>query len=266
MTVLERVALGATVLLGAVLVVFLLAPLVVTILVSFGSSPAFVLPAPGWTLRWYEQLLARDNLFPSILLSLQIAASATVLSLVLGTMAAIALVRGHFRGRQAIATALVSPLMLPSIVLGVSLLHYFRALGLYDAQIALTLAHTVITLPYIVRTVYAGLSLFDFTLIDAARTLGYGYPEAIVRVLLPGLAPAFAAGGLFAFLASMDNYPISIFLVDARNKTLPIQILQYLDEQPDPSIAALAASMIMLTLIIMLLGDRLVGIRRMANF
>jgi putative spermidine/putrescine transport system permease protein len=87
----------------------------------------------------------------------------------------------------------------------------------------------------------------------------------VLRVLLPGLAPAFGAGGLFAFLASMDNYPISIFLVDARHKTLPIQVLQYLDEQPDPSIAALAASMIVLTLIVMIVGDRLVGIRRMAN-
>ena len=265
MTAIERLALVGTGLLAGLMVVFLLAPLVVTVLVSFGSSPAFVLPAPAWTFDWYRLLLERDNLVASVLLSLQVALTATALSLGLGTMAAIALVRGRFPGRQAIATALISPLMLPSIVLGVSLLHYFRGLGLYDAQIALTLAHTVITLPYIVRTVYAGLSLFDFTLIDAARTLGYGYPEAVVRVLLPGLAPAFAAGGLFAFLASMDNYPISIFLVDARHKTLPIQILQYLDEQPDPSIAALAASMIILTLVIMLLGDRLVGIRRMAN-
>ena len=83
--------------------------------------------------------------------------------------------------------------------------------------------------------------------------------------MVPVLAPAFLTSGLFAFLASMDNYPISIFLVDARHKTLPIQILQYLDEQPDPTIAALAASMIMLTLLVMVVGDRLVGIRRMAN-
>jgi putative spermidine/putrescine transport system permease protein len=265
MTAVERLALATSGVLAGMLAVFLLAPLAVTILVSFGSSPAFVLPAPAWTAKWYGLLIERDNLVASVLLSLQVALSATALSLVLGTMAAIALVRGRFPGHQAIATALISPLMLPSIVLGVSLLHYFRGFGLYDAQIALTLAHGVITLPYIVRTVYAGLSLFDFTLVDAARTLGYGYPEAIVRVLLPGLAPAFAAGGLFAFLASMDNYPISIFLVDARHKTLPIQILQYLDEQPDPTIAALAASMIMLTLLVMVVGDRLVGIRRMAN-
>ncbi|MGE0854065.1 MAG: ABC transporter permease [Hyphomicrobiaceae bacterium] len=266
MTALER---GGWVLagsLGVALLVFLLAPLVVTLLVSFGSSPAFVLPAPHWTTRWYEALVQRDSLFPALFLSLQVAASATALSLLIGTAAAIALVRGRFAGRHAIATALISPLMLPSIVLGVSLLHYFRSIGLLDARLALTLAHTVVTMPYVVRIVYAALSLFDFTLIDAARTLGYSHPEAVARVLVPGLAPAFGAGGLFAFLASMDNYPISIFLVDARNKTLPIQILQYLDEQPDPSIAALAASMIGLTLLVMVLGDRLVGMRRMANF
>jgi putative spermidine/putrescine transport system permease protein len=160
----------------------------------------------------------------------------------------------------------VSPLMLPGIVLGVALLHYFRAAGLFDAKLSLLFAHTVITLPYIVRIVYAALQRFDFALIDAARTLGCTYPQAVVRVMLPALAPAFGAAGMFSILASLDNYPVSIFLTDARNKTLPIQVLQYLDEQPDPSIAALAAAMIFLTLLVMILGDRLVGIRRMASF
>ena len=123
----------------------------------------------------------------------------------------------------------------------------------------------MITLPYVVRTVYAALSLFDFTLIDAARTLGLSYPKAVLKVLVPSLAPAFLTSGMFAFLASMDNYPISIFFTDAWTKTLPIQMLQYVEESPDPTIAAISALLILLAAAVLVIGDRLVGLRRMAG-
>ncbi len=84
--------------------------------------------------------------------------------------------------------------------------------------------------------------------------------------MVPVMAPAFLTSGLFAFLASMDNYPISIFLTDARNKTLPIQILQYLDESPDPTLAAISSGIILLTIVILLIADRLVGLRRLGEF
>ena len=110
------------------------------------------------------------------------------------------------------------------------------------------------------------LSLFDFSLIDAARTLGCSYPKAILRVLVPGLGPAFLTSGMFAFLASMDNYPISIFFTDAWTKTLPIQMLQYVEENPDPTIAAISAGLVLLAILALIVGDRLVGLRRMADF
>ena len=95
------------------------------------------------------------------------------------------------------------------------------------------------------------------------RTLGLSYPGAILQVLVPNLAPAYLTGGLFAFLASMDNYPISIFLTDARNKTLPIKMLQYLEEQPDPSLAAISSGLILLACIVLIIGSRTVGLNRM---
>jgi putative spermidine/putrescine transport system permease protein len=108
--------------------------------------------------------------------------------------------------------------------------------------------------------------LFDLTLIDAARTLGLSYPQAILKVMVPGLAPAFLTSGLFAFLASLDNNPISIFLTDARNKTLPIEILRYLEETPDPTIAAISSALILFTIVILFVAERLVGVRRLAQF
>ena len=191
------------------------------------------------------------------------AAQHAAISLVLGTLACIAVTRGNFRGREAIATFAVSPLMMPGLVVGVALLQFFREIGLRDAYLSLLLGHIVITLPFVMRTLLASMAAFDFSLIDAARTLGLSYPRAILQVLVPNLAPAYLTSGLFAFLASMDNYPISIFLTDARNKTLPIKMLQYLEEQPDPSLAAMSSGLILLAVIVLVFGARTVGLNRM---
>jgi putative spermidine/putrescine transport system permease protein len=247
-------------------VVFLLTPLVVTVAVSFGSSSVFSLPPPDWSLRWYERLAATRGLWPALLTSFEVAAFSTGVALVLGTLCAIALVRGRFPGREGIATFLVSPLMLPGLVVGIAMLQGFKAAGLRDAHASLLVAHVVITLPYVVRTVLGSLSLFDFSLIDAARTLGCSYPQAIRRVLVPGLGPAFLTSGMFAFLASVDNYPISIFFTDAWTKTLPIQMLQYVEESPDPTIAAISSGLVLLVILALIAGDRLVGLRKLADF
>jgi putative spermidine/putrescine transport system permease protein len=265
MTAIEKTARFASWLVAATVVVFLLGPLVVTVVVSFTSSSIYTLPPPEWSLRWYASLSQKSGLAEAVWLSVQIALLSTALALVLGTMAAIAVVRGRFAGREAIATFAVSPLMMPGLVVGVALLQAFRAVGFRDAWTSLILAHVVITLPFVVRTLLAALERFDFTLIDAARTLGLSYPQAVLKVLAPGLAPAFLTSGLFAFLASMDNYPISIFLTDARNKTLPIKMLQYLEEQPDPTLAAISTGLILLALIVLAVGSRSVGLNRMVH-
>ncbi len=264
--IVERLARATMWLAALFTVVFLMTPLLVTVAVSFGSSSVFTLPPPDWSLRWFQKLATTRGLVPSLLTSLQVAAFATVVALALGTLCAIALVRGRFPGREAIATFLVSPLMLPGLVIGIAMLQGFKAAGLRETYSSLLLAHVVITLPYVVRTVFAALSLFDFSLIDAARTLGCSYPTALMRVMVPALGPAFLTSGMFAFLASMDNYPISIFFTDAWTKTLPIQMLQYVEENPDPTIAAISAGLVLLAILALIVGDRLVGLRRMADF
>jgi putative spermidine/putrescine transport system permease protein len=266
MTAIERLARLCMWSAAAITVVFLMMPLLVTVAVSFGSSGIFTLPPPDWSLRWYERLASTRGLWPSLLTSLQVAAFSTIVALVLGTLCAIALVRGRFPGRESIATFLVSPLMLPGLVVGIAMLQGFKALGLREAYSSLLVAHVVITLPYVVRTVLAALSLFDFSLIDAARTLGCSYPRALTRVLVPALGPAFLTSGMFAFLASMDNYPISIFFTDGWTKTLPIQMLQYVEENPDPTIAAISSGLVLLAILTLILGDRLVGLRKLADF
>jgi putative spermidine/putrescine transport system permease protein len=266
MTPLERAAIVVVWTVAAGAVLFLLAPLVVVVAVSFTSSPVFNLPPPAWSSRWYERLWNLRDFWPAVRVSLEIALLSTGISLVLGTLCAIAVERGQFPGRETIVTFAVSPLMMPGLVVGVAILQALRQVGLRDAWTSLLIGHIVITLPYVTRTVLASLSLFDFALVDAARTLGCSYPRALLKVMVPVLAPAFLTSGLFAFLASMDNYPISIFLTDARTKTLPIQILRYMEETPDPTIAAISSGLILMTVIVLLIADRLVGLRRLAEF
>ncbi|MBO6755602.1 MAG: ABC transporter permease [Roseibium sp.] len=263
MTRTDRVAVVLCWLFAALVVVYLLTPLVVTVIVSFTSSTVYTLPPPDWSLKWYERLGRKSGLMDSLVLSLNLAFLSTVIALIIGTAAALGVQKGRFPGREAIATFVVSPLMMPGLVVGVALLQFFREMGLRDAYWSLLLAHIIITLPYVMRTLLASLQQFDFSLIDAARTLGMPYPTAILRVMVPNLAPAFLTAGLFAFLASMDNYPISIFLTDARNKTLPIRMLQYLEETPDPTIAAISSGLILMALIALMVSARTVGLNRM---
>lgn len=246
--------------------IFMLAPLIVVVLVSFSNSSVFNLPDGNWSLRWYETMLNKDGLAATVTLSLMVAAGATIAALVLGTLCAIAIEHGRFRGRESLLAFLVSPLLMPGLVLGVALLQTFRAIGLSDVFWSLLFGHIVITLPYVTRTVHASLALFDMRLIEAAQTLGLSRARALVKVMVPSLAPAFLTSGLFAFLASMDNYPISIFLTDARSKTLPIEILHYLEESPDPTIAAISTCLIVLAILVLVLAERLIGMRRLAQF
>lgn len=266
MTATERTAGAAMWLITGLAMVFLMAPLLIAVAVSFSASSVFALPPPEWSLRWYERLPNTRGLWPSLITSLQVAGVSTLVALILGTLCAIGVVRGRFPGREALATFMVSPLMMPGLVLGIAMLQFFREMGLRDAYASLMIAHVVITLPYVMRTVMGSLTLFDFTLIDAARTLGCSYPAALVKVVVPVLAPAFLTSGLFAFLASMDNYPISIFFSDAWTKTLPLQMLQYVEESPNPVIAAISSGLILLTILILAIADRLVGLRRLADF
>jgi putative spermidine/putrescine transport system permease protein len=209
--------------------VFLLSPLVIIALSSLSPTPVFDLPIGGASLRWYAAVGSLDGFWPALLLSLEIALLSTAISLVIGTLAGIAIVRRIVPGAGVLAAATTSPLMMPGLVLGIALLQYY------------------------------------FTLIDAARMLGCGFASSIWRVMVPALAPAYLTAALFAFLASMDNYPVSIFLTDARAKTLPIKMLQYIEESPDPSIAALSTFILIATLLLLFVADRAIGLHRLAG-
>jgi putative spermidine/putrescine transport system permease protein len=258
----ETILAGSAVAIALVVLVIQLAPLVIICAVSLSGASTFDLPTGSASLRWYRVLLGTEGLWIAFRTSLGIAAIATMSSLVLGTLCGVALFGARFRGRELLLSVLLSPLMLPGIVLGIAMLRGFNLYGIALTYIELVLAHIVLTLPYIVRIVMTALDQFDFTLIDAARTLGLSYASAVRKVLVPNIMPAMITASLFAFLASFDNYAVSMFLVDARTTTLPIKMLEFIEESVDPRLAALSTILIAMSLTVVVFAGRLVGLRR----
>ena len=244
---------------------FILAPIVVVVAVSLTDSPIPEFPPRGLTLRWYAHALSEDVFTTSALNSLWLATAATALATPLALAAAYGLVRGRFRGRDAIQTLLLAPLVVPSLVIGLAILLAFSGMGVRDVGARLVGAHVLITFPYMVRTILASLARLDPAVEEAARTLGASALRCFVLVTLPLVRPGVVAGMLFAFIVSFDNVSLSLFLTNARTNTLPIAILNYVEYNFDPSVAAISTMLVAFSLGAALLVERLVGLRRVVG-
>jgi putative spermidine/putrescine transport system permease protein len=241
---------------------FLLAPLAVMAWSSFSPGTSFTHGAGEWSLRWYRALLVREEFWRSFRLSAGIAAATTAVCLAIGIPLAFALQYGRFPGRAAVLLFVLSPLMLPGIVIGIAALGFFRGLAALGPAWEILLIHVVIATPYVVRVFAASLAMFDLTLIDAARTLGMTPLRAGVSVMLPVMLPPALASAVFAFLASFDNYSIALFLGNVFVKTLPVQMIEYFEQSPDPTLAAMSTFLLALSLALTLALHRLIGIDR----
>jgi putative spermidine/putrescine transport system permease protein len=250
------------VLITAAVMVFILAPLLVTVAISVGTSQFAAFPPRGFTLDWYVQVLRDADFQASLGFSTALAVGATAGALALGVPAAFALTRHEFPGRGATAAALLSPLIFPVLITGVALLQMFATLNLNNTPLNMLIAHVLVTTPYVVRTVAASLMLADTTLEDAARTLGAGRWLVFRRITVPQIAPGLAAGALFAFMVSFDNFPISLWLADAQHNPVPILIFQRIANVFDPSIAAISTLMILFAMAIVVVMERIIGLRR----
>jgi putative spermidine/putrescine transport system permease protein len=244
---------------------FILAPIVVVVAVSLTDSPIPEFPPRGLTLRWYAHALSEDVFTTSALNSLWLATLATAIATPLALAAAYGLVRGRFRGRDAIQTLLLAPLDVPSLVIGLAILLAFSGMGVRDVGARLVGAHVLITFPYMVRTILASLARLDPAVEEAARTLGASALRCFVLVTLPLVRPGVVAGMLFAFIVSFDNVSLSLFLTNARTNTLPIAILNYVEYNFDPSVAAISTMLVAFSLGAALLVERLVGLRRVVG-
>jgi putative spermidine/putrescine transport system permease protein len=247
----------------AVVLVFVLAPLVVVALISVTTTEYVSLPAAGVTLHWYRVALGNADFVTSAVKSVVLAVMASLIALLIGTAMALAIVRHRFLGRGFILTLGTSPLFVPMVMTGLALLLAANSYGVYNAGLRLLLGHCVLTLPYVVRSMVSSLTGFDTNQELAARNLGATPWQAFMKITLPQLGPGLMAGGIFAFIISFDNVAVSIFLSGPDFTTLPIQLYGYAINKSDPMIAAVSVLMILFSLLVIGLAERLFGLQNM---
>lgn len=254
--------------LGALCVVSLLAlvfPSVLVVITSFNASDFLTFPPQGWSLRWYQAMAGNWEVRQAAILSLKVAALVAAIDLLLGVPAAFPLTRARFRGRELLMTFILSPLMLPGIVIGIGLLFFYMLLGLSLSFPLLVISHVVVTLPFIVSMTSARLAIIDPTYEEAALNLGASQVQKFTHVVLPQLWPGIAAGGAFAFLLSFDNFTVSLFTASDRLRPLPIVLFYLLRYDINPLVGAVSSLEIGLALLVLLVGSRLLGLVRLTQ-
>ena len=233
---------------------FMLAPALVVVVLAFNSSPSSTFPMAGVTLHWFAELARDQDVMRALWNSLVLATWASVLSTLFGTAAAFALSRFRFGGRAQIQLMLTVPLLVPHIVLGVGLLLAFRMAGLAKSFPLLVIGHMTITLPLVVLTTSHRLRSIPANIEEAARTLGANRTQTFLEITLPLALPAVLASLLFAFMSSFDEVTATLFWLPANTQTVTSQIMAMLQFSVDQKINALAALLILGSVVLALLA------------
>ena len=247
---------------------FLVAPILAVIPLSFNSVPFFTYPMPGFSLRWYQDFFLTDRWQGELYNSIFVAVSVTLLSTVLGTLAALGLSRSNFPYRNTMMSILISPIVVPVVISAVGMYFFYADVHLMNTYTALILAHTTLASPFVVITVTATLIGFDHSLTRAAQGLGAPPLTVFFKVILPLILPGMISGALFAFGTSFDEVVVVLFVASPEQRTLPKVMFSGIREQISPTITAAATILIlvsvaMLTTVELLRrrSERLRGIR-----
>lgn len=243
---------------------FLFAPILVIAIASVNPA-GITFPPTGVTAQWYLEILSDTRLISAAVVSLLVAGIATMITMPIVVMAALGLRSAEFRGATLIENLFLAPISVPQVVVGLALLIYFNSLGIVGGVTVLVLGHLVITIPYALRTILAALKGFDPELEEAAANLGATRFETVRYVTLPLVRPALIAGAGFAFVMSLTNFTISIFLVGSQTVTLPVQIYEYITFSIEPAVTAIATLIALVSLSIVLLIERVVGVQEISN-
>ena len=235
--------------------VIIVVPVVMVVGASFTETRYITFPPKGLTLHWYSVALADSALVRGIGLSIVVAVAAVACSLVLGTLGALYLARSSGRLKEAIAAFFLAPLNVPAVMTAFALLLAFTQWHLINWW-GLVIAHAVLTLPYIVRAVLVSLAGQDPAVQRAAAILGANPWHVFRHITLPLIRPGVIAGGVFAFLISFNNVPISVFLASPGSAPLPVVLFNRMQWLAEPSVAAAASFVVVTTLVVMLLLER----------
>jgi putative spermidine/putrescine transport system permease protein len=231
-------------LIAALVLVYLLFPVLVVLLISFSSATYLRFPPPGLSLRWYAKLVESNEWVDAFWLTIQVGATTTVFTTLLGVPAAFGLIRLQIRGKALLNALLLMALITPSVIRALGSYLFFAPLGLINSVVGLACAHTVSALPYLVINVAASLKGFDLAIERAAIVHGASPLRAIVRITLPIIAPGILVGAIFAFLSSAQELLVAIYLMGTVRKPLAVKIWEGVRVAVDPTIAAASTGVI----------------------
>jgi putative spermidine/putrescine transport system permease protein len=248
-------------LLLAAIILFLIVPIGVAVILSFDDREFIgTFPPTRFSLRWYRAFMQNPSYLDGLVVSLKLALVATMISIVAGAGAAIALTESQWRGRDVVETLFLSPKFVPTVVIGFSILGFASAIHVFDAFTRLVMGHVVITIPFTVRATLASLVGIPRSLGEAAVSLGATPWRAFVDITLPLARTGIIAGGLMAFVLSFDEVAVSIFLTDAFTQTLPIALVAEMRANLNLTVAAISTVLATLAVIIVLVLDRAAGL------
>ncbi|MFV0401299.1 MAG: ABC transporter permease [Oscillospiraceae bacterium] len=248
-------------LIAVLVMLFLLAPLVVIVVASFTPTALITFPPQGFSLKWYSNIFQSSTHFMDGLAnSLKVGLLATALDIFLGVTAALSICRYDFRGKNALLNYFSSPMYVPSVALAFVLLQVYSQIGGIPGMARIFIGHFLIILPYIVRNTVSVLHVFNWTLEDAATSLGANPVQVFFKITIPIAKPGILAGALLAFLYSFDEVALSSLLSSPKFITLPIRIMNYMELTFDPTLAAISTLLILVSLILIVLMEKFVGL------
>lgn len=250
----------------AVLVyIFLMGPLIIVFGAALSDTTYLTFPPQGLTLRWFENIFEISAFRRTIVTSLEIAFLATGLALLIGIPAAYALNRYRIQLPAWLSTLYVLPILIPEVVFGFSLLKSVAVGASTPIFIALLIGHTLLVLPYCVRVISASLASFDFSIEEAAISLGSPPAKTFFTIVLPNVRSGVIAAFILAFITSINDVSVSLFLTGPGISTLPIQILAHVEQFFDPTIASVSVLLMLLTVAVMAVVERTLGLTFLAK-
>ena len=237
------------------ILVFLMLPTVLIVPMSFSPTNYLRFPPDGFSVQWYRTFLTDPGWIDATLFSLQVAALTMLASVAVGTMGAIALVRGRLPGKATIEALLLAPLIVPHIIVAIAVYLQFAPLGLTGTVPGFVLIHTALAVPYVVLVVMAALQRLPPSLEMAGLNLGASRLRCFQEITLPLIAPSIAAGAVFAFLASFDETVVSFFISGIEHKTVTRKLFEDIEFNLSPVIAAASTVFVVGTVALMWLAD-----------
>ena len=233
----------------ALVTLFLIAPSLTVIVMSFNAADLLVFPPPSYSVRWYANFFSRTEWRAAAQNSFVIAVFTTLVATVLGTMAALGLVRSRFPGRQVVTAIFLTPMVVPVIVTAVAIYGLYAKLRLVGTLLGMVMGHTVLALPFVIINVSAVLQGVDWRLEQAARSLGASPMRALALVTVPLIRPGIVAGALFAFVTSFDDLVVALFVSGTQAVTLPVRMWAGIQFELNPTVAAVSAMLIAVSIL-----------------